>query len=341
MMIRRGLLICLLGACVPQPTTNAKAEKSPPRVRHYVFFNTQRQRIAEPWFLASTTFEGAQLKYRWSELEPERDRYDFSSIRQDLSVLLQHGKRLFVQLQDVSFDASIINVPRYLVTDTAYHGGIAGNYPTDADSAAKPQGYVARRWDPAVRLRFQKLLDALGREFDGKIEGINLPETSVEFGTSGVLFPPGFTPESYREGIIDDMRALRRSFPKSVAMQYGNFMPGEWLPADDHGYLRSVYAEARQLRLSMGGPDLKPYRQPQLHHTYAMLQEFRGASSGIAVQWGNYEEVNPRTGLRVTVHELVDFATNVLNVTYMFWEPQEPFFSRDVVPFLGIVKSEG
>ena len=248
---------------------------------------------------ASPSFDGAQLKYTWRELEPERDRYDFSSIRHDLALLRRNGKRLFIQLQDVSFDASIINAPPYLLTDTAYHGGIAGQYGRDEDSTAKPQGYVARQWDPAVRERFHKVLAALGKEFDGEIEGINLPETSLEFGTSRALYPAGFTPTTYRDGVVDNLRALRRSFRSSVAMQYANFMPGEWLPGDDRGYLRSVYAEARQLALAMGGPDLLPHRRGQQNHTYAMLRAYRGvAPTGIAVQWGNYEDTNPQTGAR-------------------------------------------
>lgn len=174
--------LCVLVACASQPlrkgmplqrdTVGAGPAAEQPdqqRVRHYAYFNTKRERITEPWFLAATGFDGAQLKYRWPELEPTKDRYDFSSIRHDLELLRRHGKRLFVQLQDVSFHASIINAPSYLLTDTAYHGGIAGQYARDEDSTAKPQGYVARRWDPAVRARFHKLLAALGQEFDGQI----------------------------------------------------------------------------------------------------------------------------------------------------------------------------
>ena len=341
-MIVRALavawVLCAVGACAAPPVPQAPAAAKPDErsgVRHYVYFNVQRERIAEPWFMSSTSFEGAQLKYRWRELEPEKDRYDFSAIRHDLALLRRAGKRLFIQLQDVSFDATIINAPGYLLSDTAYHGGIAGQYARDADSTGKPQGYVARRWDPAVRARFQKLLAALGKEFDGQIEGINLPETAVEFGTSGALFPSGFTPTTYRDGIVDNLRALRRSFRSSVAMQYANFMPGEWLPDDDKGYLKSVYAEARELTLAMGGPDLRPLRRGQQNHTYAMLRAYRGiAPTGIAVQWGNYEDVDPRTGERITIAALVDYASNVLGVRYIFWEPQEPFFARDVVPFL-------
>jgi hypothetical protein len=41
--------------------------------------------------------------------------------------------------------------------------------------------------------------------------------------------------------IITNMKALKQAFPKSVAMQYANFMPGEWRPTEDKGYLRAVY----------------------------------------------------------------------------------------------------
>ena len=332
----RAAMVAMLAACAQRPSGEVPARPAAsPFLHHYAYFNRARARINEPWFLASRGFEGAQLKYTWSELEPERGRYDFSAIRRDLQILRRSHKRLFIQLQDVSFDPTIVNAPAYLLTDTAFHGGIAGQYARDEDSTSKPQGYAARRWDPAVRARFHALLDTLGREFDGEIEGINLPETSIEFGTSGALHPSGFTPASYRDGIIDNMRALRRAFPRSVAMQYGNFMPGEWLPDDDHGYLRSVYDEARRLRMAMGGPDLRPFRRGQRNHTYAMLRLNQGvAPNGIAVQWGNYEDADPRTGTRITVPALIEFAAESIDVHYVFWETQEPYFTGEVLPFL-------
>jgi len=58
-------------------------------------------------------------------------------------------------------------------------------------------------------------------------------------------------------------------------MQYGNFMPGEWLPANDHGYLKSVYAAAARL-----------------------------------------------------------------GVRYVFWSTEEPFYSRDVLPYLATEAAE-
>ena len=43
---------------------------------HYVFFGKERERIRQSTFLQTNTLEGAQLKYTWRELEPEKGRYD-------------------------------------------------------------------------------------------------------------------------------------------------------------------------------------------------------------------------------------------------------------------------
>jgi hypothetical protein len=328
---RRKLAWCVLFLLAGWGGASAKG------VHHYVYFNRERQRIAERSFLQAKTIEGAQLKYVWRELEPEQDRYDFSHIRRDLTFLASQGKKLFIQLQDVSFDGAIVNVPRYLVRDARYQGGAARDYLIEGDDEgrARAAGWVARRWDAAVQERFHKLLFALGKEFDGRIEGINLPETSVSFGESGRLFPAGFTFERYRDAVIANMKILKRAFPKSVAMQYANFMPGEWLPGKDKSYLRSVYGAARAEKVAVGGPDLLPYKRGQMNHSYGLIRELDGiVPTGIAVQTGNYEYVHPRTGKRTTIPELLEFATEYLKVDYIFWEFQEPFYSEQLMPFL-------
>jgi hypothetical protein len=306
-------------------------------VHHYVFFNRDRERISDAEFLRTKHFEGAQLKYTWRELEREKDGYDFSAIAHDLTFLTSKGKKLFIQLQDASFDPKIVNVPRYLLDDARYHGGADKQYniKDDEEEHAVPEGWVARRWDPAVRERFHRLLSALGKEFDGRIEGINLPETAVEFGESGRLFPEGFTPAAYRDAVITNIIALKRAFPKSVTMQYANFMPGEWLPVRDRGYLRMVYEQAKVLKVGVGGPDLLPHKPGQMSHCYPLIRQCAGkVPTGIAVQDGNYEHRNPKTAQPVTLPELVEFATEYLKVDYIFWCTEEPFYSQKLMPYL-------
>lgn len=310
-------LLCALLLCI----TGAKP------VHHYVFVGQDRERIHDAHFLETPALEGAQVAYSWRQLEPGKDEYDFSEIREDLAFLAARGKKLFVQFQDVTFDSMRVGVPKYLLSDPQYHGG----------ANRQKQGWAARRWDPAVQARLYKLFDALGREFDGRIEGINLAETSVEFEGIGRPLPGGFTYESYRDAIIANLQALKRAFPKSVALQYGNFMPGEWRPSpdDNKGYLEAVYAAARAAHVGVGGPDLLPHRPGQLKSSYPLIRESAGIiPTGIAVQDGNYEHVDPATGKQVTIDELMKFAIEYLKVDYIFWCTQEPFYSRDVIPAL-------
>ncbi|HEX8455242.1 MAG TPA: hypothetical protein VF647_24390 [Longimicrobium sp.] len=325
------------GQAPDAPTASCVSPQPAGEPRHYIFFNRARGRIRDSAFLANPGIEGAQVKYTWAELEPEKDRYDFSAIREDQAFLAARGKRLFVQLQDVSFDSSIVNVPRYLMTEPEFNGGATRDYhqPRDDEAQAVPAGWVARRWDPAVQARMHRLFAALGAQLDGRIAGINLPETSVGFGTSGRLWPRGYTPERYRDAVIENMRALKRAFPVSVAMQYGNFMPAEWLPGNDRGYLRSVYAAARVSGVAMGGPDLFPYQRGHMNHNYPLIRAHHGAApTGIAVQEGNYGVINPRTGKPPAVVELIEFARDYLCVDYVFWFAEEPYYSRDVFPTL-------
>ena len=311
-------------------------------VHHYVFFGQDRERIAKASsFLETKALEGAQVAYSWRQLEPEKDAYDFRMIREDLAFLTSRGKKLFVQLQDVSFSESRINVPPYLLRDPIYNGGADKQYEYKEgdEEHAVVAGWAARRWDPAVQERFHKLLFALGKEFDGRIEGINFAETSVGFGESGRLFPKGYSHESYRDAIITNMKALKRAFPKSVAMQYGNFMPGEWRPTNDKGYLRAVYQAAKESKVGVGGPDLLPFRPGQLKGPYPLIREAAGiVPIGIAVQDGNFEDVNPKTGKSATISELIKFATEYLSADYLFWGTQEPYYSEHVIPFLARVK---
>jgi hypothetical protein len=304
------------------------------RTRHYVFVNRDREHLSDARLLQTSAFEGAQVKYTWRELEPEKDVYDFHAIDTDLAFLTARGKRLFVQLQDASFSGAVNNVPLYLQKDKAYNGGADPEYPEDKALSA-PEGWVARRWDPRVQERFNRLLAALGQRFDGKIEGIVLPETAIDVTGSGPHRSLGFTPQVYRDAVIQNMRALKRAFPRSVTMQYANFMPGEWRPTEDKGYLRAVYQAAKAMKVGVGGPDLLPYRPGQRGGPYPLIRDAAGITPiGIAVQESNYADKDPKTGIRMSIPELVRFASESLKVDYLFWCEEEPYYSQELLPYL-------
>ena len=335
-MIRNLFLINLrlsALACLLFLTAGVSAQK---QIRHYIFFSNERERINEKSFLENDAIEGAQLKYTWRQLEPRENEYNLKLIRNDLDFLTSKGKKLFIQLQDVTFDTMYKAVPDYIRKESRYNGGADIQYSlNDNDSIKKQNGWVARRWDTAVAERFFKLLRVLGQEFDGKIEGINLPETAVGFGSTGKLFPKGYSRELYKDAIIRYMAMAKKAFPKSVVIQYANFMPGEFLPYTDRSYLRELYAFAKANNIGMGGPDIKVHNKAHLNNGYKFLKEYSGSIvTGLAVQDGNYEEKNPATGKQVDVEEIFRFGRDYIGLNYIFWCTEEPFYSRDVLPFL-------
>lgn len=302
---------------------------------NFVYFGLDRHRITESQFYEQQGVVGAHLKYTWKELEPERDRYEFEGIRRDLAMLERRGKQLFIQLQDVSFDTARINVPDYLVDDPEFNGGAALHYGDHGDGRPVAEGWVSRRWDPAVRERFDGLFVALAAEFDGRIAGLNLPETSIGFGGDSELEPPGFSNEAYFEAIKHLMSSARAAFSESAVIIYANFMPGEELPDEDRGYLKGVYAHADQIGMGVGGPDLLPNRWFQRQNSLPLIAaRAPGTMAGVAVQWGNLEDTNRQTGERVSVQRLYTFARDTLRLDYIFWGTQEPFYSADILPFL-------
>ena len=328
-----ALIVAHLLSLVVTASSQVKLVRGPASkpIHHYVFFGMDREKIKDAQsFLATRAFEGAQVAYSWRQLEQGKDNYDFGLIREDLQFLQRHGKKLWIQFQDVSFTANRINVPKYLLDDPKYNGGADKQYNDRKGDDDHPfhEGWMARRWDPAVQDRLYKLFVALGREFDGRIEGINLDETSCGFGSTGKLFPKGYSPEIYRDAIIANMRALKHAFPKSIAMQYANFMPGK-------PHLEAVYKAARQSNIAVGGPDLLPFRPFQHANSYPLIRESAGiVPTGLAVQDGNYGDVDPKTGKRATIAELVRFATEDLKLDYVFWCTEEPYYAKELIPFM-------
>jgi hypothetical protein len=307
---------------------NASIPIAEDNIKHYAYLARDREAIIDNPFLYIDRFEGAQIKYNWKELEPEKDLYDFSKIREDYNYLKKFNKKIWIQLQDATFNPNSNPVPDYLRTEE-YDGGAV-----ESLNDGKLDGWVAKRWNRNVQYRFSLLLDELGKEFDGKIGGINLQETAIEVLESD---DPSFTPENYSQSIKIRMLTLKKSFPNTVTLQNANFMPGEWLPWDDKGYLRSIYEYGEEIGVGLSAPDLMIQKRGQLNHALAMMHEGHySVPIGISVQDGNYigktntDEV-PRDHTNI-VPMLYVFAKDFLNVDYMFWSFQEPYFTQDLIP---------
>ena len=125
------------------------------------------------------------------------------------------------------------------------------------------------------------------------------------------------------------MRVLKGAFPKSIAMIYANFMPG------GRPFLEAIYKAARDSKVAVGGPDLLPFRPFQRANSYPLIRESAGTvPAGIAVQDGNYSDVDRETGKRASIAELLKFGTEYLKVDYIFWCTEEPYYTDELVPFM-------
>ncbi len=267
--------------------------------------------------------EGVQIVYSWKSLESARGVYDFERIERDLAFLEQRHKRLFLQIQDRFFEIGHRNVPAYLLEEPVYGGGLVPQ--VDNPGEGKPEGYgwVAQQWNPEVRKRYQQLLHALAQRFDGRIAGVNLPETAV--GVDIKRDRTGFTCDKYFAAELENIAFARKVFTKSPVVLYANFWPCEW--KNDKKFMSRTFEFAQTRGIGLGGPDIVPWRPGQMDNSYAFFNQYKGKLPlvAMAVQEATLTYTNPKTKKKFTRDEFVDFAENHLGVNIIFWSTSSPW----------------
>lgn len=267
---------------------------------------------------------GVQLVVPWKALESQKGQYDFSSIDNALNYARQHGKKLFVQVQDRFFTLPA-RLPDYLLKDPEYSGGVA---PTTNESGLGPgePGAVAAQWNPQVRNRFQHLLKALARRFDGRLAGVNLPETATAVDVS--KDHTGYSDDAYFRAELDNMAYGAEVFTKTPFVQYVNFWPGEW--NNDHNYMGRTFEFAKERGIGLGGPDILPNRPAQMQNSYPFFHRYRGRLPlvAMAVQEPDFEYTNPETGKPYTRQEFAGFGAEFLGTDCIFWATSSPWLHQ-------------
>lgn len=275
--------------------------------------------------LARQDIGGAQIVYSWRSLEPVRGGYDFSQIERDLARLEGSGKKLFIQIQDRFFEAHARYVPDYLLKEPRYGGGLAPQFDNPGEGKPVGSGWVARQWDPAVRQRYQALLAALAARFDGRIYGVNLPETAIDIDEKKP--PKGFSCDTYFAGEMANLAFARQAFRKSHVVQYVNFWPCEW--NNDHNYMGRLFAFASKNNIGLGGPDIVPNHKAQIKNAYPFFHRYGNKLPliAMAVQEPTLTYTNPESGRPFSKAEFVQFAENYLNADIIFWSTQSPWLT--------------
>src|SRR5882724_11545353 len=306
----RYLLISLLTAVV----INCSAQST--TIHHYLYLSYGDLPKAIG-LLKRPEIEGLQIVYNWNILEKSKGRYDFSKIEEVLSYLKPLHKRLFIQIQDRFFSPDARNVPSYLLNDPEFKGGIVAQKDNEGPNRPEGSGWVTQQWNPAVQKRYQELIKALATAFDGRVYGINLPETSADIDMK--QDSTGFDCDKYFEAEIENIAFTRKVFKKSYVVQFANFFPCEW--ENDHQYMSRLFALAEKNNIGLGGPDIVPNQKGQMKNSYPFFHLYKGRLPmvAMAIQEPTLTYTNPGTGKPFTRDEFVDFAENYLGVNIIFW----------------------
>lgn len=309
--------IGIAAACLPLFALPASGQSRPP-MREFVYLGQDELDLNLP-ILDRTDIAGAQVMYVWSNLEPRKGAYDFSMIEHDLALAKARGKTMYVEVLDRFFQPNARYLPRYILEEPQYKGGLA----RQVQAQPAMSGWVARQWDPKVRARFQALLAALAKQFDGRIAGIILTETAVSIDEDKP--PEGFDCERYFEAEKENALFARRVFKRSHVVQYVNFWPCE--PFGSHRYMSAFFEFAAANRIGVGGPDIVPWRKGQMLNSYAFIRVYQDKVPvvAMAVQEPTLEYVNPETGKPFTRREFAQFATVYLGVDDLFWSKDSPW----------------
>jgi len=274
---------------------------------HYVSLNRPDDAARVMPGLVLPGVRGVQIRYTWKSLEPERGRYDFSRIADDLERAARLGLQLVAFIEDKSFFTEAHHLPAYL------------------DAYALPftrGGMVAKRWDPTIIERMGALLSALGEHFDAHphFEGVALQESAMGF-TPEIETLHGYTPEKYRDALIALLRSARRGLPRSQVFWYMNFLEGK------QAYLADVAEVAVEERIAMGGPDVLPERASLVRLTYPLYARFAGRLTLFcSIQndsYAHHRENSAGQNRYWTLEELLMFARDELHVSYLFWNRKD------------------
>ncbi|CAN5288427.1 hypothetical protein BH24PSE2_BH24PSE2_18100 [soil metagenome] len=268
---------------------------------------------------------GMQKRYYWKTFEPTLGVYDFSELKSDLDLLAGQGMQLVVFIEDKTFNGEL-PTPKYLQAQHTLKN--------------RNRGYTAIRWDAYVLTRFKALIKELGQRFDGHpaFEGIAIQETSLSLDGT-LLTAHGYTPEKYRDAIIDTLLTARASMPKSQVFWYMNFLVRR------QGYIVEIANAVAPQGVAMGGPDILPDSYSLKTHSYPLYDDFKGKMILFnSMQYDSYAHEHAGGGALTkywTMGELFRFARDELHVNYVFWNrkgwrsPKDSYAWSDAIPVIG------
>ncbi|MEM1228972.1 MAG: Calx-beta domain-containing protein [Pseudomonadota bacterium] len=254
---------------------------------------------------------GIQKRYSWAELEPTMDSYDFSTVRKDLDLAACNGGSLVVFLEDKTFASEPV-LPSYMI-----------NYAV-TNSAG---GTSPLRWESIFVDRFNLLVSHLAQAFDTHpaFEGVAFQETATGLSAT-TLNAVGYTPEAYRDALINMLTHAATVLPRSHVFWYMNFFP------ENQGYIVDVANAVSALGVAVGGPDILPDDPSLLQFTYPLYDLIDPAMVRFgSMQFNSYAHPHASNAPTPfwTPEELFIYGRDELDAQYLFWNRKTWRASRD------------
>ncbi|EGV18516.1 hypothetical protein [Thiocapsa marina] len=260
-------------------------------------------------------FTGYHVRYKWRVLEPEKDVYDFSMIRQDIATAVRDGKKLIITILDRAHDADHGSpVPDYITTDPIYEGGIYKYAETQAGVAK----YMPKYWVPSVAERVGKLAASIGDEFDDDqtLSYVNTEETALV----GAQFQDGFSADALRDGYRTIHSIAVTGLKKTLFSQWVNWRGGLTEAGADE-IMAALVAQGS----GFGGPDALAVDRANLPDgTVGALDNAFGkyytqymgiAPITMSAQIPSMDVASPL--------ESLNYAIDLLGAHFMTWNPGE------------------
>jgi hypothetical protein len=160
--------------------------------------------------LSSPYMKGIQMRYRWRELEPEKGKYNFTTIDNNLTEVKAKGKRLLIYLLDQDYWGNN-SVPDYMINDPAYSGG----------QVFKGNRCNPKFWEQPVMDRYIALVKALGAKYDSdpNFEGISTNERDIGAKDDS------YSDRKYIDQIKRAQAAMVEAFPNSLVFESLGWTP--------------------------------------------------------------------------------------------------------------------
>ncbi|KAF9920888.1 hypothetical protein BGZ67_000932 [Mortierella alpina] len=153
----------------------------------------------------------------------------------------------------------------------------------------------------------------MATELDGKVFGVNLPETSIGVNMTNA------TCDQYFDAEMETALYGRSIFKKSIFVQYIDFWPCEY--NNTRNYMGRSFEMAVEHGLGVGGPDVRPWQHSQMANSCRFLHKYRNYLSTIAmaVQLPDLRFKIETTGVPFTRDEFRRFAIDHLGANIIFW----------------------